>query len=313
MKLCLIGDSLCHLPFEEMLDTAASLGYEKLEIQCGGWSNAPHIDLDAMLSDEKKRTAYMDAIKARGLEIAALNCSGNQLDPSEEGKEHQSVVEKTFRLAEMLGVKKIVMMSGLPGANAEDTTANWINSSWPPITLKILEWQWNEVLIPYWEKTVKEAKERGIEKIALENHARQLVYNPETLMQLRNQVGDTVGMNLDPAHHFWMGGDPIAALRFLGDAVHHLHAKDTRLERGYVDINGVLDAKNIDKFAERSWNYVALGHGHDVSWWKEFLSIASMIGYTGSVSLEIEDQTMDRLAAVKKSTKVLKEAMPRDF
>jgi sugar phosphate isomerase/epimerase len=80
-----------------------------------------------------------------------------------------------------------------------------------------------------------------------------------------------------------------------------------------VEAQGVLDTKTIDCFSNRSWNYVALGHGHDTSWWKEFFSVLSMVGYDGPVSLEMEDLTMDPLTALKKSTQVLKEALPKSF
>lgn len=314
MRLCFVTDGLGYMSFEEMLDTSAALGFESLEFACGNWSNAPHADLDGLLESTRKREMFVNAIKSRGLEIEALNCSGNQLAPNEEGKEHQEVVEKTFRLAELLGIKTIVMMSGLPGGGPEETTPNWIITSWPPITTKILDWQWNEVGLPYWQKTVKNAKEHGIEKIALENHGCNLVYNPETLFKLRTNVGEMIGMNLDPGHLFWMGGDPILAARTLGNALYHVHAKDTRIERGLIEIDGLLDTKTIDCFSKRSWNYVALGHGHDVSWWKEFFSVVRMTGYKGPVSLEMEDLTMDHpLTGVKKSVKVLKEALPRDL
>lgn len=314
MRFCLNTDCLGYMPFEGMLDTVAELGYESIEIACGNWSKAPHIDLDAMLASEETRKNYMDAITKRGLVLEVLNCSGNQLAPNEEGKLHQEVVEKTFKLAGLLGVKKIVMMSGCPGGSAEDHTPNWIVTSWPPITTKILNWQWDEVLIPYWKKTVELAKANGIEKIALENHGCQMVYNPETLIRLRDAVGPMVGMNLDPSHLMWMGGDPVAAVHKLGaDRIYHVHAKDVRIERNYIGPDGVLDTKTIDQFAKRTWNYVALGHGHDVSWWKEFLSCLSMEGYDGPISQEMEDLTMPALTGLKKSTTVLKEAMPCDL
>jgi sugar phosphate isomerase/epimerase len=301
------------MTFEEMLTTAKSLGYESLEIGCGNWSKAPHLNLEELLESEQKRNQFVSAIKSNGLEIEALNCSGNQLAPNEEGREHQAVVEKTFRLAGLLGIKKIVMMSGLPGGGPDDKTANWITTSWPPSVTQILNWQWNEIGLPYWEKTVKLAKELGIEKIALENHGCQLVHNPETLFKLRNHVGEMVGMNLDPSHLFWMGGDPILAARHLGDAIYHVHAKDVRIEKGISGTDGILDTKTIDRFSERSWNYVALGYGHDAYWWSEFFSVIKMIGYDGPISLENEDVTMDQLTGVKKSTKMLKETMPRDL
>lgn len=314
MKLCFNTDGLGYMPFEEMLDTLAQLGYEAVEIACGNWSKAPHINLDEMLASETARKNFMAAIEKRGLTLEALNCSGNQLAPNEEGRQHQEVVEKTFKLASLLGVKKIVMMSGCPGGCAEDKTPNWIVTSWPPITTKILNWQWEEVLIPYWKKTVEFAKSCGIEKIALENHGCQMVYNPETLIRLRDAVGDMVGMNLDPSHLMWMGGDPITAVHKLGaQRIYHVHAKDVRIERNYIGPDGVLDTKTIDKFAKRTWNYVALGHGHDVCWWKEFLSVLSMEGYNGAISQEMEDLTMPALTGVKISTDVLKEAMPCDY
>ena len=314
MRLCFNTDGLGYMPFEEMLDTLAKLGYDCVEIACGNWSKAPHIDLDKMLADESARKYFMEAITSRGLQLEALNCSGNQLAPNDEGRLHQSVVEKTFKLASLLGVKKIVMMSGCPGGAPGDTTPNWIVMSWPPITTKILNWQWDEILIPYWKKTVEEAKACGIERIALENHGCQMVYNPSTLIKLRDAVGEMIGLNFDPSHLMWMGGDPIQAIHKLGaERIYHVHAKDVRIERNYIGADGVLDTKTIDQFAKRTWNYVALGHGHDVRWWKEFLSILSMEGYDGAISQEMEDLTMPALTGVIKSTDVLKEAMPVNY
>lgn len=313
MRMCLVTDCLGFMSLEEMADTAAGLGYESLEFACGNWSKAPHVDLDALIESSLHREKIVSVLKEKGLSIEALNCSGNQLAPNEEGREHQKVVEKTFQLAELLGVKKIIMMSGLPGGSPADKTPNWITTSWPPINMEILNWQWNEVAIPYWKKTVEKAKEYGIEKIALENHGSQLVYNSESLFKLRKYVGDMIGINFDPSHLVWMGGDPIVTLRNLGSAIYHVHAKDTRIERQIVETQGILDTKTINEFSKRSWNYVALGHGHDVRWWKEFFSVLSMMGYNGAVSQEMEDLTMDPLTALKKSTLVLKEALPKDF
>jgi sugar phosphate isomerase/epimerase len=265
------------------------------------------------LESSTKREGFVKTLKSRGLVIEALNCSGNQLAPNDEGRAHQAVVEKTFRLAELLGIKTVVMMSGLPGGGPKETTPNWITTCWPPITAEILNWQWNEVAFPYWEKTVRRARDHGIEKIAIENHGSQLVYNPETLLHLRNQVGEMVGMNFDQSHLFWMGGDPISAVRSLGKAIHHVHAKDARIEKDIAKVDGFLETKFFDRIGVRSWNYVALGHGHDSTWWKEFFSVLSMTGYEGPVSLENEDLTMDPLTALKKATSVLKEVLPRSF
>ena len=311
MRFCLNTDCLGYMPFEEMLDTVAALGYESIEIACGNWSKAPHIDLDAMLASEETRKNYMDAIAKRGLVLEVLNCSGNQLAPNEEGKQHQEVVEKTFKLAGLLGIKKIVMMSGLPVGCEGDKTPVWITTSWPPETQDILDYQWNQVAIPAWKNLVKLAEDCGIERIALENHGMQLVYNPETLLRLREAAGPMIGMNLDPSHLFWMGGDPIEAARVLGEhgAIYHIHGKDSRPERRYWQPNGMLDTKPIDAFARRSWNYVAVGAGHDAKWWKEFFSVVRMSGYNEEISLEMEDLTLSMLDGHLASLQVLREAL----
>lgn len=313
MKAGLVTDILGYMSFEEMLDTCSELGIETLELGCGNWSKSPHVDLHKLIESSDERKGFLDAIKSRGLEIAALNCSGNQLEPTPEGEAHKTVVEKTFKLAGLLGVETVVMMSGCPSGGPNDKVSNWITHPILPSHFETLEWQWNEVAIPYWKDAVQIAKDYGVKKIAIENLGCNLVHNPETLLKLRNEVGDMVGMNFDPSHLFWMGGDPIAAVRTLGSAIYHVHAKDVRIERGINDAQGLIDVKPMESFASRSWNYVALGHGHDVGYWKEFFTVVKMSGYEGPVVLEMEDLTMDPLTGVKKSVNVLKESLPRIF
>lgn len=310
MQLSLVTDSLGHLPFEAMLDKAAALGFQALELCAGNWSKAPHLDLDALLASPGARKDFMAALGRRGLSIAALNCSGNQLAPNEEGRAHALVVEKTMILAGLLGVCKLVMMSGLPGGAPGETLPNWITTSWPPRNAEILAWQWEEVALPYWRKAVALARANGVQRLALENHGCQLVYNPSTLLRLRGAIGEMIGMNLDPSHLFWMGGDPIAAARLLGPAVYHVHAKDARMERGLVDVDGALDTQTIDRYASRTWNYVALGYGHDARWWGEFLSVLRMSGYDGAVSLEMEDLSLDPETGIARSLETLGRAWP---
>ena len=66
---------------ETMMDTAAELGIETLEITTGGYSSAPHLVLDKLLSSADARREYLHAIESRGLKLETLNCNGNQLSP----------------------------------------------------------------------------------------------------------------------------------------------------------------------------------------------------------------------------------------
>ena len=210
MKIGMVTDSLGTFALGELLDTAAALGIQMVEFPCGNWSSAPHIQLDKLLDHPEERQRFLGAVQERGLTISALNCSGNQLAPGQAGKAHDAVVRRTMRLAGLLGVKRIVMMSGLP-AGKGDSHPNWITVAWPPETTRLLEYQWEEVALPYWRELVSYAAKQGIEKICIEPHGHQLVYNVPTLLRLREAVGTMIGANFDPSHMMWMGGDPLAA------------------------------------------------------------------------------------------------------
>ncbi|WP_147197614.1 sugar phosphate isomerase/epimerase [Pantoea sp. MBD-2R] len=311
MKLSFCTDSLGHLPFEPMLDKLLELGVTGVEMTTGGWSSAPHIRTKELLESAGKRQQFLKAIESRGMTIAALNVSGNPLDPGALGQRHKQETEEALQLAGELGVKKIVMMSGLPPASPHDTIPNWITYtvSWPPTLKNCLDYQWNEVAIPYWLGLVERARHSGVERFALENFSAMLVWNPETLFRLRDAVGPMVGLNLDPSHLIWMGADPIAAARALGPAIHHVHGKDVRLERGLVDINGLLETKPVEEVANRAWNYVAVGCGQDLQWWKAFFSVVRMMGYNEWVSLEMEDLTMSVDAGIASSVAALQQTI----
>lgn len=313
MKLAICTDVFGDLSFTDMLDKVKSLGIDAVEMTAGGWGGCPHVKTAELLADVGKLAAFKAEINKRGMEIAALNTSGNPLCPGEMGEQHTKTTYDTVVLAGKLGVKKIVMMSGLPAGAPGDKIPNWITStiSWPDYMPKTVEYQWNEVAIPWWKKFAEHAKANGIEQIAIEEFPCMLVYNPETLFRLRDAVGDIIGMNLDPSHLIVMGADPIAAARALGSAIYHIHGKDARIERGLCDVNGLLEYKPVTDSVKRTWNYVAVGCGKDLQWWKEFFSVCRMMGYNGHVSLEMEDLTMSVKAGVFTSVDALKQSISK--
>jgi sugar phosphate isomerase/epimerase len=310
MRIGLVTDSLGHLPFDELLGRASQLGIQALEFGCGGWSSAPHVNLDLFLENATERNNFVAKIRDHGLEISALNCSGNQLAPGERGKSYDRVVRNTMNLAQLIGVRRIVMMSGLPGGPG-DQNANWITTAWPPECHEILRYQWEEVAIPYWRELVNFAYEHGIEKICVEQHAHQLVYNTETLLKLREAAGEMVGVNFDPSHALWMGGDPLRAIRQLRGTIYHVHAKDTRIDPHNREINTLLETKPNDRVAERSWNYVTLGYGHPELWWRDFVIQLKQNGYDDVLSIEHEDYSLSPLSGVQKSVQLLTNVMER--
>jgi sugar phosphate isomerase/epimerase len=201
------------------------------------------------------------------------------------------VSRQTILLAEKLGVPVVVDFSGCPGDSLDAKQPNWVTCPWPPEYGELLEWQWNEVVPPYWEEHGKFAADHGV-KIAIEMHPGFVAYSPETMLKLRSIAGPSVGCNFDPSHLFWQQIDPIAAVRILGDAIFHVHAKDTQLYSANLSSTGVLDTKPYTDERHRGWIFRTCGYGHGESWWREFVSTLRMFGYDNVLSIEHEDSLL---------------------
>jgi sugar phosphate isomerase/epimerase len=309
MKIGMITDSLGGLSFDDLLNAAAELGIERLEFAGGNWSSAPHLPLDRLLDSAPARAEFLARLKDRGIAISALNCSGNPLHPGEIGERHRAVTKKTIALAGLLSVERVVMMSGCPGGPG-DANANWVTTSWPPETQIVLKYQWDEVLIPYWRELTAEARDAGVTKLCLELHGHQNVYSVGTFFRLRDAVGETVGVNFDPSHLMWMGADPLAAIPALGPAIYHVHAKDTRLEPAQLARDGRIEIRPAEDVSHRAWNYVTLGHGHDLDWWQSFCRALAGVGYDDVLSIEHEDLALPPIEGVRQSVDLLRRAIP---
>ena len=244
MKLGVLTVPFAQKPLEEALDIVCDLGLEAVEIGVGNYPGDAHCPLDELVKSEAKAKEWKKKITGRGLALSALSCHGNMLHPDKDfAKKSHEVHQKAVRLASMLGVKTVIDFSGCPGSGPKDTKPNWVTCPWPPDFSEILEWQWNECAVPFWQKASKFAKDHGV-RIALEAHPGFIVYNPETLLKLRKLAGNNIGCNFDPSHFFWQGIDPLAAVRELGKAIYHVHAKDTRIDPINTSVNGVLDTKH---------------------------------------------------------------------
>jgi len=308
MKLGFVSDSLGGLSFEALLDEAQRLGVFGVEVNTGGWSTAPHFDLARMKGSAEARTAFRRAFEARGLEIIALNANGNPLHPTDS--KQGECLKDTIRLAGEMGITTVCTMSGLPAGTREDQMPNWVVSSWPPETQAILRYQWEEKLLPFWTEIASLARASGVERIALELHGNQCVYNVPSLLKLRRAIGPVIGANLDPSHLFWMGADPLAAAEVLGEAIFHVHAKDTLLNAPVQATTSLLENGSLMEIPSRSWSYITLGFGHGETWWRQFCYRLKMAGYDGWLSIEHEDVLLSSLEGLEKSVALLKGVMP---
>lgn len=310
MKLGVFTTLLSNLSLEEALKYFKTLGIEMVEIGSGGYPGKAHANPDVLLNDEKALEDFKALIAKYGLQISALSCHANPVHPDKEiAADHDKVIRDTILLAEKLGISQINTFSGCPGDSEGAKAPNWVTCPWPNKFSEVLEWQWNEVLIPYWKDLVAFAKAHGVNKIGLELHPGFCVYNTESLLRLRAAVGEEIGANLDPSHLIWQGMDPVAVIRALGPAIFHFHAKDTKIDKYNTAVNGVLDTKTYTDEINRSWIFRSVGYGNDASYWKDIISNLRLVGYDHAISIEHEDSLMSQNEGLTKAVNMLKEVL----
>ena len=292
MKIGVFAVLFGEKPLGEALDYIKSAGCGAVEIGCGHYPGKAHCDPAALLADEAALAAFRNEFESRGLEISALSCHGNVLHPDRAvAQADDQNFRETIELASRLGVQNVINFSGCPGDSEHSTKPNWVTCPWPPDFLEILEWQWNDVAAPYWSEIGALAKSKGV-RIAIELHPGFLAYHTDSFLRLRAIGGDAIGVNFDPSHLFWQGMDPLVCARELGDAIFHVHMKDTWLDKPNIARTGVLDTKPYTLEKERSWIFRTVGYGHGQEFWRALISELRLAGYDGALSIEHEDSIL---------------------
>jgi sugar phosphate isomerase/epimerase len=324
MKLGAYTACLHDKPLPEALAVLVELGLDSAEINSGGFLPPVHLPIDDLRKSEQARQDYLGEFAAAGITLTALNCNGNPLDPNPAvGPRQAQDILDSIEIAAMLGVTRVVTMSGTPATDATATRAAWNVLPWHSTYLDTRDYQWNEVAVPFWKKVQERAAAHDV-KVAIEMHPHNVVYNPATLERLISETNAThVGAELDPSHLFWQGIEPIEAVRHLGGLVYNAAAKDTRINAA-ARVNGVLD----DRFGRvaaddpdalslggdytlsrwptgSSWDFVAVGRGHDVDWWRQFLLALGECDPDMAVNIEHEDQELDQMEGLRSAAQTL--------
>jgi sugar phosphate isomerase/epimerase len=298
------------LSLDAMLEKISALGLEAVEIGTGGYPGSNHCPVDELLADPAKAKAWVKKFEDKGIRVATLSCHGNPVHPDAKHAARDAVsFRKTVQLAERIGVKVIVGFSGCPGGSPTDTQPNWITYRWPEEYDQMLQWQWKEKVVPYWKEAAKFARDHGIHRLAFEMHPNFVVYNPRTLLKLREAVGEEIGANCDLSHLFWQGCDPVEVIHFLGKQgmIYHAHMKDTVLYpenvAKYGVLNFVFEKQDLPLASDA---FRAVGYGHGAATWKMILQAYMDIGYDGILSIENEDPILSGEVGVERAAYVLK-------
>ncbi|MDW7755342.1 MAG: sugar phosphate isomerase/epimerase [Brevefilum sp.] len=309
MQIGVLTVLFSQMKFTDVLDKVKALGVSAVEIGTGGYPGDAHLNLDQLLEDKGVRESYLQELSMREMIISAFSCHGNPIHPNPEtAQKADDTFRKTVQLAQLMKVPVVNTFSGLPAGTKGDKMPNWVTCPWPPHFLEILKYQWDDVAIPYWKDASAFAEDHGV-KIGIEIHPGMLIYNVETMLHMRSEAGPALGANFDPSHLFWNGVDPIAAIRKLGDSIHHVHGKDCYVDPLNTSINGCNDHTPYDQIPKRSWTFRTIGYGHDLKFWKDFVSALRLVGYDHVISIEHEDAMMSTEEGLQKAISVLKEAV----
>ena len=310
MKLGLLTGVLGDQDRERAFDIAKDLGLDAVELGTGEFSSDWHVGLDEMVEDPKAVEGMKRDLDKRGLEISALSCHGNVLHPNPEySARADAVFRKTVLAAEKLGVEQVVLFAGCPGTPDGGEYPNWVSTGWPGYFEELLEWQWEEKIIPFWKEGAVYAGEHGV-RLAFEPHPGDCVFNGPTMRRLREGAGENVGVNYDPSHLWWQGMDPLIVAEELGQAgmLFHVHAKDTFIDPAAAARDGLL-ATSAPEAPGRSWRFATIGYGHDVGFWRQLAGVLRSVGYEGVISIEHEDPHAPIMEGLERSVEILRSAL----
>ncbi|MFB6135293.1 MAG: sugar phosphate isomerase/epimerase family protein [Halobacteriaceae archaeon] len=307
MDIGVLTAPLTDEPLDDALAYLSDLGVDAVELGAG----SPHLPREEYVDDEGAQRELLETVEGHGLRISAVSSHNNPLHPDEErAASDDEDLRAAVRLAADLDVNTVTCFSGLPAGGPNDEVPNWVAAPWPTEHKDALEYQWEEVAIPYWSDLADYADDHGVD-VGIEMHPNMLVSEPGTMARLREATNDRIGANFDPSHLYWQGIDVPEAIRFLGerDAIHHFHAKDTGLYESNARIKGYLDTADYTEEPDRSWLFRSIGYGHGEEHWKDVVSTLRMVGYEGALSIEHEDSLTSSREGLEKGVEILRRAV----
>ena len=282
MQLGFVTAILPELSLAEVLQTAASIGYDCVEAMCWPpgkadrrYAGVTHVDVSDLT--EESITHIKDLQKQHGVFISSLGYYPNPLGG--EPASRKAAVEHLHRLIDASARLDIHTVTTFVGRDKDRT----------------VEDQWDDFLAT-WRPLVQHAEEQKV-RIGIENcpmrftadewpGGNNLATNPAVWERMWHDIPSPAwGLNYDPSHLVLMQMDYTRPFRDYPNRMVHVHAKDLRIDREALDRHGV--------FAHPAhWHTPKLPGLGDVNWGR-FFGHLSDAGYDGPVCVEVEDRAYE--------------------
>lgn len=289
------------LPLEKLAEKVASWGYDGLELACWG----DHFEVDRALSEDGYTQSRWDILEKYGLKCFAIGAHlvGQCVSDAVIDERHKGILparlwgdgdpdgvraraaeemKNTARAAKKLGVNVVTGFTGSP---------IWhMLYPFPPTSQALID-RGYKTFGDQWKPVLDVFQQNGV-RFALECHPAEIAYDIYTAQRTLEALGNhpAFGFNFDPSHFAHQLFDPANFLEAFPDHIFHVHVKDSK-----VNLNGTASilASHLELGDHRrGWNFVSPGHG-DVDL-EKLVRTLNRIGYAGPLSVEWEDNGMNR-------------------
>ena len=281
MKLGFVSAILDMADYQEMINTAAELGFACVEAACWPqgkaerrYAGVSHIDAERVLEDDTYAKYIVDYAEGKNVEISSLAYYPNTMDADLEKR--AAVVEhlkNVIRASAKLGVGMVTTFIGRDQTKTVEENLELVKEVWPEI--------------------IALAEEKDV-KIAIENCP--MLFGPDQWPGGQNLMttpaiwkkvfeilpSDHLGINYDPSHFVWQMIDYIKPIYEFKDKIFHVHYKDIKIYPDKLNQVGIM-AYPLDFMSPK-----LPGYG-DVDWGK-YVSALTDIGYDGYTCIEVEDK-----------------------
>jgi sugar phosphate isomerase/epimerase len=291
MQLGFVSAILPELSLEEVFTVAAEIGYQCVEVMCWPvgkadrrYAGVTHLDVTALSDAEVERVRAL--VKKTGVSVSALGYYPNPLSPDAGQREVAAAhIRKVIDASAKLGLGVMNTFIGRDPA-------------------RTIEAQWDDMKA-VWSPIVAHAERAGV-KIGIEHcpmlfsndewpGGKNLAISPAVWRKLFETFpGPALGLNLDPSHLVWQFIDAPRVIREFAKRIHHVHAKDARIDPDKLYELGVTGLM---------WHTPKLPGMGDVNW-GAFFSALTDTGYNGPVCVEVEDRAYEKTLADRRRSLV---------